>query len=107
MVTHPEPGTDLAVFVNVTTRRSQSDATVILRPADHTFIKRESVVYYSDAQLLDLNKVQEALDAQVTQYPCVQCDPCSPTVLAMVQQGLLSSKMTPYKIKEYCKNAWA
>lgn len=106
VVTDPEPDTSFAVCVNITTKQSYSETTVILRPGMHPFIKHDSVVYYSDAQILTLNKVQQALDARMTGVVCEPREPCSRAVLEMIRQGILSSKMTPNNVKDYCKKAW-
>jgi hypothetical protein len=106
VVTDPEPETDLAVCVSITTRRSNSDTTVIILPGMHPFIRHDSVVYYSDAKILDLNKVQQALDARMAGIVCERRESCSQQLVEMVRQGILSSKMTPNKVKDYCRKAW-
>lgn len=81
----------MAICVNITRKELYSDTTVTLIPGDHPFIKKESVAHYPDAQPLDLNKVQGALDASPTSYICRLHDSCSPELLSKLQIGLLNS----------------
>ena len=106
IITEPEPETHKAACVNITTRQRHSEATVILQPQEHPFITRESVVYYVDAKILDLNLVEEILNKGTTQFTCAQHERCSPDLLRRVQQGLLESKLASNRIKEYCAARW-
>jgi hypothetical protein len=106
VITQPEPGASLAVCVSITTRRSNSELTVILYPGDHPFIRHESVVHYADAQILDLDHVQRALDAHISGIVCTQHQPCNQALLMRIQQGLLISKLVPNNVKAFCQRAW-
>ena len=114
VVTEPDPETGDAVCVSITTRRANSDITVILRPNHHPFIKYDSVVFYSDAQIVNMHDVQRALDAQTSEFVCVRHVSCAAEVLqnnminpvAAIQHGILNSKMTPNKVKRYCRKVW-
>lgn len=107
MVTQPDPVTGDAVCVSITTRRDNSDITVILRPGTHPFIKYDSVVFYIDAQILNMHDVQRALDAQTTGFVCVRHVSCTREVIELIQEGILRSKMTPNGVKEYCRKVWS
>jgi hypothetical protein len=49
-----------------------------------------------DARILDLRKVQAALDAHTRMFICRSLKPCSEVLLARVRDGLLKS---PYPTK--------
>jgi hypothetical protein len=95
VITEPDADAN-AVCVSVTTKRSYSDTTVVLSVGDHPFVKHESVIHYADARILDLRTVEAALDANTRSFVCVSHKPCSDSLLARVQDGLLKS---PYPTK--------
>ncbi len=99
-----ESGT--AVCVNVTTKRDDSETTVVLTAADHRFIKHESVVRFSDAREMKIELVEKLLSSRPGQFVGVLHDPCSEKLLARIRQGLLDSPMTPKEIKRKCKEIW-
>ena len=101
-----EPDADAnAVCVSVTTRRSYSDTTVVLGVGDHPFITHESVIHYVDARILDLRKVQAALDARTRTFICRSHKPCSEVLLARVQDGLLKSPYPTKGVKAFFRAA--
>jgi hypothetical protein len=57
-----------AVAVNVTTRRSFSETTVILNEGDHPFVKHPSVINYTDAQFIDLKAVEKAIEKATQKF---------------------------------------
>jgi hypothetical protein len=65
VITPPEVGTAKAVCVSVTTSRAYSETTAVLQRGDHPFVNHESVIYYQDARILDLNLVERALHAGI------------------------------------------
>lgn len=108
VITDPEPDSNKAVCVNITSRNSFSETTVILKKGDHPFIKHESVINYADARELDLGKVYEVLNTPTRQrFAFGICDPCSPELLRRIQDGLLVSRYVKKGLKEYCKGKWA
>lgn len=106
VLTEPEGMTYRAVCVSITTRKPHSETTIILRPGDHPLITRASVVLYALARWFHLSEVQQLIDMETTQFICQQHASCSDALLKRVQQGLLSSKMTPNGIKEHCRRVW-
>lgn len=99
---------DISVCVNVTTQRGLScDTTVVLRPEDnpHPFVNSTSVVFYSDAQELDLSLVEDAINSNVRRSGFHK--PCSDQLLRTLQDGLLASPHTPKGIKEKCSRLWS
>jgi hypothetical protein len=105
VITEPDENGQ-AVCVNITSRNNESDTTVVLRPGDHSFVKKESVVYYVDAQVLDLAKVAAAIKAKPRSYVCTLHDSCEPELLARIQEGLQRSPFCPNGIKDLCRKRW-
>jgi hypothetical protein len=104
VITEPDADAN-AVCVSVTTRRSYSDTTVVLGVGDHPFITHESVIHYVDARILDLRKVQAALDARTRTFICRSHKPCSEVLLARVQDGLLKSPYPTKGVKAFFRAA--
>ena len=95
-----------AVCVNVTSKRDDSDETLVLKPGDHPFITKESVVHYEDARVMDLTLVNQLLARGSDRFVCEQRECCTYAILDRVRAGLLQSKRTPTGIKRHCKDAW-
>jgi hypothetical protein len=78
------------LFVNVTSRKANSEPTCILIPGEGvpSFLKRESVIAYQFARELDSRELAKL----ITVGSQVPKDTCSVTVLAKIQQGGLTSK---------------
>lgn len=89
--------------VSITTQRPGSDATCVLGPGDHPFVKHPSVVYYQDARELDLLAIERALTAGMQNVVCTRHASCSPSLLLRIRQGLLASSFTPKNIKARCQ----
>ena len=96
-----------AVCVNVTSKRDDSETTVVLSVGDHRFIKHESVVRFADAREMKMEMVEKLLSGRPTQFVGRLHDPCSETLLAKIRKGLLDSEMTPKEIKRKCKALWS
>jgi hypothetical protein len=106
VLTEPDPQTHEAACVNITTVKPSSEQTLILKPGDHRFVKQDSEVYYRDAQILNLAKVDEMLNKTQYLFVCSVHDPCSPELLKRIQDGLLRSKEVKREVKDYCKEKW-
>lgn len=92
----PTSGDDY-LFVNVTSRRTNSEITCILLPGSDvpSFIVRESVIAYQYAREMDAT----TLAGLITPGSPIPKGSCSPTVLAQIQQGGLISKRLKNKYK--------
>lgn len=106
ILTEPDPRTREAACVNISTLRDSSEKTVILRVGDHKFVRHDSVIFYADARILDLSKVEELLNKPQGLFVCSIHDPCSPDLLKKVQEGLLKSRRVKKEIKEFCRIRW-
>ena len=100
VLTEPHGDSGDVVIVSLTTKRTGSDLTVVLRPGDHSFIDHETVVFYADARIVEAG----ALTALIALNRERRHDNCSPELLSRIQQGLFDSPFTPKKIKEYCRD---
>lgn len=95
------------LFVNVTTRRRNSEIICILYPGSDVpqFIRQESVIDYRYAREMDAQELARV----VTHNSPIPKDTCSPNLLQRIQQAGLSSKRlkNKYKIalREFLKNS--
>jgi hypothetical protein len=89
------------LFVNVTSRRSNSEVSCILAPGSDvpSFIVRESVVTYQYAREMDAIE----LASLITVGSPVPKGSCSATILERIQQGGLVSKRLKNKYKTALK----
>jgi hypothetical protein len=92
-----------AVCVSVTTRRAYSETTVVLQRGDHPFVSHESVIYYQDARILDLNLVERALNAGIRDFVCTLREPCDADLLRRIQAGMVLSKQPKKEVKDFFK----
>ncbi|HUT85836.1 MAG TPA: hypothetical protein VMW66_03245 [Elusimicrobiales bacterium] len=85
-----------AIIVNITTQRSDSDKTTILKPSEHPFIKHTSNVNFADARIANIKHLEKAVRKEIA----IKKDPLSANLLNKIQKGLLKSPHTPNKIKK-------
>ena len=98
VTTEPEGNPEEVVIVNLTTKRANSDITVILDSRDHRFIRHQTVISYADALFTKVVAVQDVIKNGLSKFD----DDCSDNLLERIQLGLLQSPLTPKKIKKYC-----
>lgn len=103
VVTVPEPETQLCAIVSVTTLRNSKDQTVLLRRGDHPFIRHDSTIFYGDAMIVDVRR----LDAECAAGLAVAKDSCTAAILKFVQDGVLASPFTRQKVLRFCREQWA
>ena len=97
VVIDPEPS-GTTIIVNVTTREPyHTDLAVVLNVGDHPFITHESILNYGFSLITNVNPIEQAIQGGLGR----QREPCSPQLLARIQQGLLSSPFTPIKVETY------
>jgi len=85
------------LLVNLSSKRSDSDMTVIFQPGDHDFITRESIVRYSDARIFPKEKLIQRIISRDFELR----RPFDATKLTRIQTGLLASPFTPKDKKEF------
>jgi hypothetical protein len=95
LVTAPDPQTGEAIMVNLTTQRPHSDTTTVLRPGEHPFVVRPTVVFYADARLVPVSLLEDGLRRGIARNH----EPLSAEILRRIQAGLQASPFTPEKIK--------
>jgi hypothetical protein len=103
VITEPDATTHLCGIVSLTTLRGNKDQTVTLGPSDHPYISHSSVVYYSGALIVDVRRLEALSNAGTLQ----EHEDCSPSVLKLIQQGVVASPFTPKKFVNFCRQAWA
>ena len=99
VVTEPEGTPPEAVIVNLTSRKPDSDTTVVLNVGDHPFITHETIVFYADATLAKTDGIEALSRFRGYGYH----DDFDPEVLERIKQGLIDSRNTPKDIKAYCR----
>lgn len=89
------------LFVNVTTRRENSENTCILTPSSDVpdFIKNESVVVYKYAREISVVEIEKL----ISKGDCTSKGFCAETIIEQIQQGGLVSKRLPNKYKAALK----
>lgn len=89
------------LFVNVTSRRTKSEATCVLTPGSDvpSFIVRESVIAYQFAREMNSTELAGLIAAG---SPIPKCS-FSPTALEQIQQSGLLSKRLKNKYKDALK----
>jgi hypothetical protein len=89
------------LFVNVTSRRPNSDTSCILLPGEDvpSFVARESVVAYQFAREISI----EELGSLITAGSPIPKGSCSEDILQKIQQGGLDSKRLKNKYKNALK----
>jgi hypothetical protein len=91
----------LSLCVNVTSARDGCDCTVELNPGDHPFIKHRSVIAYFDTRAMLLSDVEAMINMPNKSRVCKQQEPCDRALLEKILKGVLVSKFTPKKARQY------
>ena len=100
LLTDPDVTTDEVLMVNLTTQRPHSDTTVILSSGDHPFVQHATVVNFTDARL----GKAALLNTFIHTGTYLPQSPLSEVVLRRIQAGLLASRFTAEKFKDYLRN---
>lgn len=102
VVTEADRVSNLCAIVSVTTLRNSKDQTVILRIGDHPFIRHESTIFYGDAMMVDVQRLEKEIAAGLA----VRRDKCSEATLRLVQQGVSASPYTRPRFLRFCREQW-
>lgn len=102
VVTQPDPQTHECAIVSVTTLRNSKEQTVILRPGDHPFIRHDSTIFYGDAMIVDVRR----LEAEIAAGLALVRDRCSTATLKLVLDGVGASPFTRPKFLRFCRDHW-
>jgi hypothetical protein len=86
------------IITHLTSRRRYSDATCVIQPGEHPFVKQETVARYDQTHICPQERIPN-LEGVITK----RLDPLSPALLARMQQGALASPQTPENIKALLK----
>lgn len=98
ILTKPDKVSSEIVIVNLTTKRDYSDTTVVLKKGDHPFVNHPTVINFADARLVKIDVLKKAVESGRFRAN----KPFVPSVLKIIQEGLIKSPHTPKKIKNYC-----
>ncbi len=96
IITDPDPQ---CVIVSLSTLRHAKDQTVILRPGDHPFVQHDTMVFYLDARIVDVNVLQALVDDR----SAVLHADCPASTLKLIQSGAHASDFTPRKVAQFCR----
>jgi hypothetical protein len=99
VLTDPDVPSPRVVAVMVRTSRAFTDATLILKPGDHPFIRHDSSVHYSTAQFLPVRKILKAIEGG----RCSLQEDASPKLLKRLRKGLITSAYTIHAIRDFCE----
>lgn len=108
VITERDPKTHEAVCVNISSTKDYTpefDKTLELEVQEHPYITLPSVVFYKDARVLVLDKIDTMLAMKQQTIVCVQKERCSPELLKKIQNALPNSP-AKQTIKDRCKAAW-
>lgn len=82
-------------IVGLTTKRDQSDTTVVLSSSDHPFLRHWAVAFYAEMLIVRTDKLRhEALRRYAD---------ATPEVLSRLQAGALASPHTKPRVKSFCE----
>jgi hypothetical protein len=95
-----------AVCINVTDELNIRDKTTQLVPGDHSFITKNSVIYYQSAKVVRLDLAEDAIQNRTWGPMCKTHQPCSAELMNRIRAGLFASRYTTKAIKARCKAEW-
>lgn len=90
VVSEPDDAGQVAV-VNLTTKKWDSDTCCLLQARDHPWVKHETVVLYSRAQLVAVQGLVRGVEAGVLRRQSAM----SANPLRRIQEGALDCEQTP------------
>jgi hypothetical protein len=101
VLTEPQAPDFQCVIVNLTRQQPRSDNTVVLRPGDHPYITKDSVIRYGDTLIVDARD----LDGFLKKHMAKGHDRCPADLLKRILDGAIASPFTPKKIADFCKKS--
>lgn len=99
VITNPDQTDGKVVMVMVVSERPHTDKTLVLGAGSHPFIRRNSNLDFGGAKPFPASKIAKAI-AEGNAHPQT---PVSATILADVQNAVLTSSRTPHFISDYCR----
>jgi hypothetical protein len=87
------------IVAHFTSRRAYTDDTCVIKPGEHPFVKKETIVRYDQAHICPAANLA-SLEGSIIR----KLEPLSDELLARIQQGALSSPQTPDKIKKLIRD---
>jgi hypothetical protein len=99
IATEPNPEGMFAV-ASFTSLRGAKDQTVVVRPAEHPFVKWDTCISYALAEVSNVDRLQEQLNCGRAK---MHQDVSAP-VLALILDGFTASDYTKKRVREFVKN---
>jgi hypothetical protein len=87
------------VIVSLTTFRAHSDDTVVLQPGDHPFVQHPTCVYYSDARITTVARLEIA----IRQRQAIPREEMDAAIVERIRAGLYRSPFTVLALRERCR----
>jgi hypothetical protein len=87
------------IVVSLSSKKAESDTTVVLCEGDHPFIKRETILSYKDARIFDKKDLVDRIERRFFEVN----ERFPEDKVKIMQQGILASPFTPNEIKSICK----
>ena len=91
---------ELVAVVNITTLRGAKDQTVVLRSGEHRFIKHDSCVNYTMAEIVKVEKLQERFGSGMAK----RHSDMTANLTALVLGGFTASPFTKNRIVDFIRN---
>ena len=96
IITEPFGSTQQVIAVFLTSKKPNSDLTVVLSSGDHRFIKHDTVISYADARIFN----KENIIIRIRERDFQPHDSLSNDMISAIQEGLIVSPRTPRNIKK-------
>jgi hypothetical protein len=96
VVSDPQIDADEVLLVSFTSNKSWQDQACVLRPGDHRFLVKETVLYYAKAKVLSNSE----LDALLAAGDLVLDDPVTSEVLARIREGARMSNRIAFRHRQ-------
>jgi hypothetical protein len=97
VITPPDAGE--VVTVTVTTLRKRSEKLVTIRPGEHPFIRRDSVIAFIYSRIRKVVDIESAIESDNAHAR----NPVTPQLLERIRQGFLESDFTPNGVRQFYK----
>jgi hypothetical protein len=97
VITPPSAGE--VITVSITTLRKRSEKLVIVRPGEHPFVIRDSVVAYIYSRIRKVADIESAIEADNAKPR----NAVTPELLARIRKGFLESEFTPNGVRQLYK----
>lgn len=99
VISDPAKNSGTFVIVNVTTNAVRAGRECVLQPCDHSWIRQECFVSFTDA--LEITPQQDSMIQALVGTRVRLQDSLSPAVVSRIVDAAKNSKAIPTKLKKY------